>query len=128
MKETINQIEAVKVVNQLFDVEIMQPGISWVTELYEDCIVTYNCEFKSLRRLGVSRTPVSKDEMRRFFTELYEFARTAESSCDLVDDCSHKVTYIYNPYHKEVFEGGIIRGDELLENKIEEFVNRHRKS
>ena len=127
MSKTINNIIAVKVAEQIFDVERLQPGITWVTELSEEGICTYHTEYKSRKKLGIIKTPVSKQEMRTFFKELYDFARSAEECCLTIDDCSHKVTFFYSPMHKEIFEGETCKGHESLTGKIEGFVNLHRK-
>ncbi len=126
MSKTINNITAVKVAEQHFDVERLQPGRTWVTEITEEGICTYYTEYKSRKKLGVSTTPLSKQEIRDFFKELYDFARSAEMCCETIDDCSHKVTFMYGPMHKEIFEGATCKGNESLIGKIDRFVNLHR--
>ena len=66
------------------------------------------------------------NEMKAFFKELYDFVRTAEISCETIDDCSHEVTFIYGPLHREIFEGATIKGHEDLIHKITSFINAHR--
>lgn len=126
MQGTINQILAVKVTEQIFDVDNLRPGRTWVMELTGDGICTYYTEYKSRKKLGVSDTPMSKREMDAFFLELYDFARSAEESYEALDDCSHKVTFIYGPMHKEIFEGETVKGRESLIGMIREFIDLHR--
>ncbi len=126
MVKTINNIEAVRVAEQHFDVETLKPGRTWVIELTESGILTYHTEYKSRKKLGESRTPVSKQEMKAFFKEMYDFARSADMCCETVDDCSHKVTFIYSPLHKEVCEGATLKGNDSLIGLIDGFVDAHR--
>ncbi len=126
MQKTINNISTVIVAEQHYDVEKEQPGITWVIELTEEGICTYHKEYKSQKKLGVSETPVNKDVMTAFFKELYEFARSADMSCEIIGDCSRKVTFIYSSLHKEIFEGATCKGEETLVGKIEGFVKLFR--
>lgn len=126
MNLTINEIQMVKVVEKHFDVERMTDFNRWHYELYSDAIVTYRMEKGSQKKLGKSITPIAKDEMKAFFKELYDFVRTAEMSCETIDDCSHEVTFIYGPLHREIFEGATIKGHEDLIHKITSFINAHR--
>ena len=96
MSKTINNIIAVKVAEQIFDVEKLQPGRTWVTELSEEGIVTYYTEYKSRKKLDVVRTKVQVQEMIKLFQELYDFARSAEECFITIDDCSHRVTFIWS--------------------------------
>ena len=107
MANTINEIIGVKVAEQIFDVEKLQPGRSWITELSEDGIVTYYTEYKSRKKHDIVKTEVPVQEMRSFFKELYDFARGAEDCFITIDDCSRRVTFIYGPMHKEIFEGKV---------------------
>ena len=78
MANTINEIIGVKVAEQIFDVEKLQPGRTWVTELSEEGIVTYYTEYKSRKKINVVKTEVPVQDMRSFFKELYDFVRSAE--------------------------------------------------
>ncbi len=126
MANTINEIIGVKVSEQIFDVEKLQPGRTWVTELSEEGIVTYYTEYKSRKKLDTVKTEVPVQEMRSFFKELYDFARGAEDCFITIDDCSRRVTFIYGPMHKEIFEGETTNGGRSLTGIIEDFVDKHR--
>ena len=126
MANTINEIIGVKVAEQIFDVEKLQPGRTWVTELSEDGIVTYYTEYKSRKKHDIVKTEVPVQEMRGFFKELYDFARGAEDCFITIDDCSRRVTFIYGPMHKEIFEGETTNGGRSLTGIIEDFAQKHR--
>ena len=126
MANTINEIIGVKAAEQIFDVEKLQPGRTWVTELSEDGIVTYYTEYKSRKKHDIVKTEVPVQEMRSFFKELYDFARGAEDCFITIDDCSRRVTFIYGPMHKEIFEGETTNGGRSLTGIIEDFVDKHR--
>ena len=126
MANTINEIIGVKVAEQIFDVEKLQPGRTWVTELSEDGIVTYYTEYKSRKKHDIVKTEVPVQEMRSFFKELYDFARGAEDCFITIDDCSRRVTFIYGPMHKEIFEGETTNGGRSLTRMIEDFAQKHR--
>ena len=126
MANTINEIIGVKVAEQIFDVEKLQPGRTWVTELSEEGIVTYYTEYKSRKKINIVKTEVPVQEMRSFFIELYYFARGAEDCFITIDDCSRRVTFIYGPMHKEIFEGETTNGGKSLTGIIEDFVEKHR--
>ena len=126
MANTINEIIGVKVAEQIFDVEKLQPGRTWVTELSEDGIVTYYTEYKSRKKHDIVKTEVPVQEMRSFFKELYDFARGAEDCFITIDDCSRRVTFIYGPMHKEIFEGETTNGGRSLTGIIEDFAQKHR--
>ena len=126
MANTINEIIGVKAAEQIFDVEKLQPGRTWVTELSEDGIVTYYTEYKSRKKHDIVKTEVPVQEMRSFFKELYDFARGAEDCVITIDDCSRRVTFIYGPMHKEIFEGETTNGGRSLTGIIEDFVDKHR--
>ena len=126
MANTINEIICVKVAEQIFDVEKLQPGRTWVTELSEDGIVTYYTEYKSRKKHDIVKTEVPVQEMRSFFKELYDFARGAEDCVITIDDCSRRVTFIYGPMHKEIFEGETTNGGRSLTRMIEDFAQKHR--
>ncbi|MBR1642023.1 MAG: hypothetical protein IJ683_06860 [Butyrivibrio sp.] len=126
MANTINEIIGVKVAEQIFDVEKLQPGRTWVTELSEDGIVTYYTEYKSRKKHDIVKTEVPVQEMRSFFKELYDFARGAEDCFITIDDCSRRVTFIYGPMHKEIFEGETTKGGRSLTRMIEDFAQKHR--
>lgn len=126
MANTINEIIGVRVSEQIFNVEKLQPGRSWITELSEDGIVTYYTEYKSRKKHDIVKTEVPVQEMRSFFKELYDFARGAEDCFVTIDDCSRRVTFIYGPMHKEIFEGETTNGGRSLTGIIEDFVDKHR--
>lgn len=126
MANTINEIIGVRVSEQIFNVEKLQPGRSWITELSEDGIVTYYTEYKSRKKHDIVKTEVPVQEMRSFFKELYDFARGAEDCFVTIDDCSRRVTFIYGPMHKEIFEGEVTKGDRSLTGIIEDFAQKHR--
>ena len=126
MANTINEIIGVRVSEQIFNVEKLQPGRSWITELSEDGIVTYYKEYKSRKKHDIVKTEVPVQEMRSFFKELYDFARGAEDCFITIDDCSRRVTFIYGPMHKEIFEGETTNGGRSLTGIIEDFVDKHR--
>lgn len=126
MANTINEIIGVRVSEQIFNVEKLQPGRSWITELSEDRIVTYYTEYKSRKKIDVVKTEVPVQEMRSFFKELYDFARGAEDCFITIDDCSRRVTFIYGPMHKEIFEGETTNGGRSLTGIIEDFAQKHR--
>ena len=126
MANTINEIIGVRVSEQIFNVEKLQPGRSWITELSEDGIVTYYTEYKSRKKHDIVKTEVPVQEMRSFFKELYDFARGAEDCFVTIDDCSRRVTFIYGPMHKEIFEGETTNGGRSLTRMIEDFAQKHR--
>ena len=126
MANTINEIIGVRVSEQIFNVEKLQPGRSWITELSEDGIVTYYKEYKSRKKHDIVKTEVPVQEMRSFFKELYDFARGAEDCFITIDDCSRRVTFIYGPMHKEIFEGETTNGGRSLTGMIEDFAQKHR--
>ena len=126
MANTINEIIGVRVSEQIFNVEKLQPGRSWITELSEDGIVTYYTEYKSRKKHDIVKTEVPAQEMRSFFKELYDFARGAEDCVITIDDCSRRVTFIYGPMHKEIFEGETTKGGRSLTGMIEDFAQKHR--
>ena len=126
MANTINEIIGVRVSEQIFNVEKLQPGRSWITELSEDGIVTYYTEYKSRKKHDIVKTEVPAQEMRSFFKELYDFARGAEDCFITIDDCSRRVTFIYGPMHKEIFEGETTNGGRSLTRMIEDFAQKHR--
>ena len=126
MANTINEIIGVRVSEQIFNVEKLQPGRSWITELSEDGIVTYYTEYKSRKKHDIVKTEVPVQEMRSFFKELYDFARGAEDCVITIDDCSRRVTFIYGPMHKEIFEGETTNGGRSLTRMIEDFAQKHR--
>ena len=126
MANTINEIIGVRVSEQIFNVEKLQPGRSWITELSEDGIVTYYTEYKSRKKHDIVKTEVPVQEMRSFFKELYDFARGAEDCFITIDDCSRRVTFIYGPMHKEIFEGETTNGGRSLTRMIEDFAQKHR--
>ena len=126
MANTINEIIGVRVSEQIFNVEKLQPGRSWITELSEDGIVTYYTEYKSRKKHDIVKTEVPVQEMRSFFKELYDFARGAENCFVTIDDCSRRVTFIYGPMHKEIFEGEVTKGGRSLTGMIEDFAQKHR--
>ena len=126
MANTINEIIGVRVSEQIFNVEKLQPGRSWITELSEDGIVTYYTEYKSRKKHDIVKTEVPVQEMRSFFKELYDFARGAEDCFITIDDCSRRVTFIYGPMHKEIFEGETTNGGRSLTGMIEDFAQKHR--
>ena len=126
MANTINEIIGVKVAEQIFDVEKLQPGRTWVTELSEDGIVTYYTEYKSRKKHDIVKTEVPVQEMRGLFKELYDFARGAEDCFITIDDCSRRVTFIYGPRHKEIFEGETTKDGRSLTGIIEDFAQKHR--
>ena len=126
MANTINEIIGVRVSEQIFNVEKLQPGRSWITELSEDGIVTYYTEYKSRKKHDIVKTEVPAQEMRSFFKELYDFARGAEDCFITIDDCSRRVTFIYGPMHKEIFEGETTNGGRSLTGIIEDFAQKHR--
>ena len=126
MANTINEIIGVRVSEQIFNVEKLQPGRSWITELSEEGIVTYYTEYKSRKKHDIVKTEVPAQEMRSFFKELYDFARGAEDCFIRIDDCSRRVTFIYGPMHKEIFEGETTNGGRSLTRMIEDFAQKHR--
>ena len=126
MSNTINEIIEVKVSEQVFDVDKMRPGRTWIKELSEDGIVTYYTEYKSRKKLDLEKIKVPVQEMRIFFARLYDFARSAEECYVTIDYCNHRVTFIYGPMHKEIFEGATIKGSQSLTGVIEDFVDEHR--
>ena len=126
MANTINEIIGVRVSEQIFNVEKLQPGRSWITELSEDGIVTYYTEYKNRKKHDIVKTEVPVQEMRSFFKELYDFARSAEECFITIDDCSRRVTFIYGPMHKEIFEGETTKGGKSLTGMIEDFAQKHR--
>lgn len=128
MNLTINEIKMVKVSEKHFDVDKPYHYDVEHIELYQDAIVTYRTEKGSARKIGKSTTPVSRKKMMSFLKDLYEFVRSAEISCDTIDDSTHEVTFVYGPLHKEVFEGTTVKEGEELIAKIVSFVNDQRKS
>ncbi len=114
----------VKVVEKGFDFDTFSYTRAWITELRCDSIITYRRKNGERKQFDKRIVHVDEKEMRDFFKQLYDFARTAEFSETPIDDCFHKVTFFYDGYHKEEFEGMTHKGSESLIGSIDSFVKR----
>lgn len=125
MRATTNDIHFVWLTEQIFNVELFQPGNTMVTEFNEDGIVTYYTEYKSRKRKDVIKIAVDRNQMQTFFDDLYMFVRNADESSTPVDDCSYKLTLYYNNCHKEIFEGDTTSGGKSMLGMLYRFVEAH---
>ena len=78
--------------------------------------------------LGVGKELIKAERLshpQKFFYEIYEFVRTADSCANLIDDCSHIVTLVYARGHKEILEGCPVRNGEQMLAKIYSFMIEH---
>ena len=53
MRQTINDIHTIRLTEQMYNVELFQPGDTTVTELSEEGITTYYTEYKSRKKHDV---------------------------------------------------------------------------
>ena len=125
MKKSINEISQIKIKEDFFSTEVFGVTVTWYAELNSDSIVTYRINAGSRKRTNKSRTIVSSAEMQKFFYEIYEFVKTADSCANLIDDCSHIVTLVYARGHKDILEGCPVRNDEQMLAKIYSFMIEH---
>ena len=93
MADTINRIESVKLTEQIFDLEKMRPGRTLCIELSQGEICTYYTEYKKRKRVGLSKTLVSKEEMEAFFEELFQLEQDTE---DISSNGKFLVVVIYD--------------------------------
>lgn len=122
---SVNVITSVRVAEKSFNVETLSYSRAWVTELKGDAIITYRRQIGEKKQLDKSVIRVDEQTMKDFFAQLYDFARTAEFSETPIDDCSHKVTFYYDGYHKEIFEGMTYKGSDTLIGMIDRFVEKY---
>ena len=125
MAKSINNITSVWVIERHTDVVNLapKPGITNVIELTEEEIRTYYTEYKKRKKLNLIVTKTDEKEMKAFFSELYDFVRSAEICCRIVDDCIYEVTFNYGPLHREVFEGATVNGERTLIGMIHRFTD-----
>ena len=125
MQWSVNKIEQITLKERTFNPLVDQIGETRVIEINEKGIRTYSVKDKSEKKLDVRDVPVSEEEIRGFFDEMYDFARSADMSCTTLDDTCHRVTFYYGNLHKEIFEGALCRGDEVLAGRIHNFVKKY---
>ncbi len=125
MKKGINEISQIKIKESFFSPEVFRVTMSWHAELNIDGIVTYRINDGSRKRTNISRTVVPTTEMQKFFSEIYEFVRTADSCANYIDDCSRVVTLVYAPGHKEILEGCPVRNGKQMLAFIYSFMVNH---
>jgi hypothetical protein len=125
-KQTINKIEQVKVEEAMFCTDIFKDLYTWHIELDLESIVVYFTVIGSKKKYNKSVAQVSYKEMEKFFSELYDFARSAEDCLEEIDDVGRSVTFVYVPgTHKEIFNGCVHKGDEEMISKIVCFIDNH---
>lgn len=124
MKKTMNVITQINLEEELFSAGVMDIVESWYTDFYEDSIVIHCKKYKS-RKKKICQIDVSYIEMKKFFSDVYKFIRTADDCYNAEDDCIHKLTIIYASNHKEILEGCACRGEEQILAMIHEFMKKH---
>ena len=119
----INKIRGIKAKIEHYD----KNGIfTEFIEMNEDFIATYRKNKGSRKILGLSQTPITKSEMKSFFNEIYDFVRTASEEDDWFGDTKYEVELIYSGFHSETLRGITKKGNEVLFEKLIDFVNEHR--
>jgi len=121
----INEIKAIKV-----KIEHFIPLSDQKTEFIEfnlDGVTTSYKERGKRKVLDIMPTFLDRDEMKSFFEEIYDFIRNASEEDLLTDDLNCEVEIIYSPAHREILDGNTLRGTELLIDKLQKFVDDHRK-
>ena len=119
----INQIRGIKAKIEHYD---NNGNYTEFIELSEDFIVTYRKNKGSRTYLGLSQTPISKTDMKAFFKEVYDFVRTASEEDDWFGNTKYEVELIYSGFHSETLRGITKKGNEVLFDKLIDFVNEHR--
>ena len=125
MKKIMNKIIQIKYDEKFFSPEVMAITHCWHISFEEEGIVAYERKYGSRKRENVHNVTVPTKEMRDFFSDIYDFVRTADFNAKLVDDCSHTTTIIYHCDHKEIIEGCPIRGEEQMLSKFFCFLEKH---
>ncbi len=128
MRETIRslqQIKKVRYIQAFYDQNVYMGTI--VYELSEKGILEYYMEQGSRKRLNRTFTKVDSAKMRSFIDELQALAQTADNAFKHTDDCGHKVQFIYEGDHKELFETdiGTMDKEDSLMKRIRYFIADH---
>lgn len=126
MKEARSHIQKIRVLVGTYIPAEFHPGSNYITEISEDGITMYETQYKS-------RKPINKrvinnipwEDIQKFFEDIYVFSRKINEWGMTVDDCSYTMTLYYSPYHKEIFEGACVYGNESLYGKIIQFVRKY---
>ncbi|WP_028236478.1 hypothetical protein [Pseudobutyrivibrio sp. MD2005] len=124
--KSINKIQKVVMTERLYRFPDFKCIRSDHIELSLDGIKTYRTFAGSKKHVDKYSESVEKDEMKEFFAELYDFVRNATDCGLTIDDCEHKVRFIYNDWHEEIFLGWTGTAKENLTGKIWSFIESHR--
>jgi len=92
-----------------------------------DGVTTYFKEKGKRKLFEFEETSIEKAQMKSFFKEIYDFVRGATDEDLLTDDQKCEVDIIYSMAHREILDGNTLRGTELLIDKLQKFVDDHRK-
>ena len=120
--EHINEIEKVRVYEKIANPFFEEELDASVIEIFADHIATYKEKAGTRERYDVEKLCVESAIIKSFFEVLYSFIRTADTCRKTKDDKKHIVTITYNGFHKEIFEGATLKGEEELSWKIKTFV------
>jgi len=121
----VNEIIQIQVKETLFNTELYRNDVTWYADLCDDKIVTYRIAYESRKRVDKTKTLVAPDKMKRFFSEIYKFVRSADGCPTIVDDCSHEVTLVYSHNHREIIDGGTISSNKQLIAEIYSFMREN---
>ena len=123
--KSINKIQKVVMTERLFRFPDFKCMRSDNIELTLDGIKRYRTVAGSKKHVDKYSASVEKVEMKKFFDELYDFVRNATDCGATEDDCEHKVRFIYNDCHEEIFWGWTGTANESLTGKIWSFIQLH---
>ncbi|MBR5636713.1 MAG: hypothetical protein IKW81_07300 [Pseudobutyrivibrio sp.] len=123
--KSINEIQKVILTEKGYSFPDFKCMRSENIELTLDGIKYHKTLHGSKKWLNNCKCQVDKEEMKSFFSELYEFVRNAAECGPTDDDCEHMVLFTYNDYHEELFWGWTGDSKESLSGKIWSFVNLH---
>ena len=124
---SIYQIQKIRYIKSYYDQTVH--SVTVVYELSEKGILEYCMEQGSRKRLDRSFTKVDSVDMRNFMDDLQSFVQGADITFKRVDDCIHKVQFIYEGDHKEIFDldiGTIDREDSIIK-RICCFILEHQR-
>jgi hypothetical protein len=124
MENSFFDIQKIRLVIGTFDIRILKPGKSYITEISDEGIIEYETNPGSKKQLNkIVIRDIPKDEIEKFFDEIFEFSRKNLKTAITVDDCSYTVTFTYSSFHKEVFEGWCGDDETTIVRMAEGFVN-----
>ena len=123
--KTMNEITQIKYTEEFFSTVVFKIVERWYTEFNKSGIYTYHKKYNSSKKYDIQKVTVPYKEMKRFFSEIYKFIRTADYTGELVDDCGRTMTIIYSNDHKEIVEGCPMRGEEQMIAMVYSFMEKH---